>query len=337
MKIIQTVNYIESIEHLELIFKLMNKVSGDGLRINMCKYSREVIPSKFIMIQNYLNTHDVNKEIIFDLPYPKNKSRIIDMKVKNGTICAGEKYIIVRDEMCYLEFKQCILLDCDLFQSNLDIIYYGDGEGAFKVIEQKKDSITVIALNNFYIIKGKAILCGYKDFVVGLVDRIFPNNFSNKNNISYLLSFVENEHEINEVKTLMGESTKLYPKIETQSALDNFQEINTVSDGILVARGDIAINTKLIDLYNNVAKITTDCVMKKKRLFFCTDILNHMGMRMIPERAELFDLLGMIEMGATDIVLPGSELYNFNVIEEALESNIKELKNKINFIKSCEK
>lgn len=42
-----------------------------------------------------------------------------------------------------------------------DIVYYGDGEGAFRVSRISEKGIFCVAKNDFYIINGKSISCGY--------------------------------------------------------------------------------------------------------------------------------------------------------------------------------
>lgn len=337
INIIQTINYIESEEHLDNIFKLLSETSINGLRINICKYSQDEIEKIVTVLSNYANINKICYPIIIDLPFPKNKSRILETTIQDGIIKKNQRYYLVKDKSIYNKLKNnSVLIDCDEFDKNLETIYYGDGEGGFKVINQKENVLELVALNSFYIIKGKSILCGYKTISLNLIRDIVYKLCELDIDISFLLSFIENAEEVESLIEYIDNKIRIYPKFETNNAIKNYKFIIDKCSGALIARGDLAIKTPIRDLYKNISKICEYCSQNNKRLIFCTDILNNLQSRLIPERSELMDLLGIIKLGGTDIILPGDKKFNYNNIKTYFNQSIEQIENKINIIRKCE-
>ncbi len=121
------------------------------------------------------------------------------------------------------------------------------------------------------------------------------------------LSFVRNAADVIKIKDLRDEfkaKTKIMSKVETISALENFEEILDVSDGIMIARGDLGV-VMPFEL-GEISKIIIDRVLKTdKKLVVGTGFLKSMKKNIYPTRAEVNDLYDVFSRGAKSIMFSG--------------------------------
>lgn len=270
-------------------------------------------------------------DIIFDLPIPRNKVRIKKMNIDGGKIIQSQMYFITTNKNTFQKHENSILLNNVEWLEEHKIIYYADGDGGFEFVEKIDEStIKVKSLSTFKIFINKAINCGKpikSDFqnVVKILTKQFP--FS-----KLLLSFVENAEEIEKFKKSINNTNKIVAKIETDSAIKNLDKILNVSDGVLLARGDLALNTpyeKLLEL----TELVFDSTKKAgKEVFNATDILKYSGNRLIPTRAELIDILLMFKLGTDNIILPS----DFDLTGKKIQNEvIFKINQKIDIIRKC--
>ena len=109
-------------------------------------------------------------------------------------------------------------------------------------------------------------------------------------------------HEIIEKKK---SSAKIIAKIENQEGLDNIDDICISSWGVMVARGDLGIETSLTDLPNIQRKIMFACAKWGKRSIVATHLLESMIEHPTPTRAEVTDVANAIYEGADALMLSG--------------------------------
>ncbi len=124
------------------------------------------------------------------------------------------------------------------------LLYYRDGDRAFRVVKCiSKDKVSVIPLQNIRIKANASIKCGafikdntMNDIIIDFINRSQPKDIS--------LSFVENPMDICAFKNKITYNTgKITSKIETNKGLLYLDDIMDHSDGIMLARGDLAFNS----------------------------------------------------------------------------------------------
>ena len=134
--------------------------------------------------------------------------------------------------------------------------------------------------------------------------------FAAKNDIDYLgLSFVREASDVIKLREILeshGNTTaKIISKIEKPQAVENLDEIINVSDGIMVARGDlgIEISTEKVPIVQKT--IIRKANTKKKVVIVATQMLESMIENPIPTRAETSDVANAILDGTDAIMLSG--------------------------------
>ncbi len=139
-------------------------------------------------------------------------------------------------------------------------------------------------------------------------DREFVD-FALKNDIDYLgLSFVRNKPDVMTLRQILTENNsdlKIISKIEKPQALDNIDEIIEVSDGIMVARGDLGIEIETQKVPIAQKTIIKKANLARKPVIVATQMLESMIENPIPTRAETSDVANAIIDGADAVMLSG--------------------------------
>ena len=130
-----------------------------------------------------------------------------------------------------------------------------------------------------------------------------------KNNVSFIaLSFVRSAQDINDLRDILKKkksSARIIAKIENQEGLDNIHEITKATDIVMVARGDLGIETDLADLPNIQRRIMYVTAKWGKRSIVATHLLESMIVNPTPTRAEVTDVANAIYEGADAVMLSG--------------------------------
>ena len=134
-------------------------------------------------------------------------------------------------------------------------------------------------------------------------------NFGIKNNVSFIaLSFVRSAKDILTLRSILNRKKspiKIIAKIENQEGLDNIHEITKAADIVMVARGDLGIETDLADLPNIQRRIMYASAKWGRRSIVATHLLESMIHNPTPTRAEVTDVANAIYEGADAVMLSG--------------------------------
>ncbi|WP_182354842.1 pyruvate kinase [Flaviflexus huanghaiensis] len=122
------------------------------------------------------------------------------------------------------------------------------------------------------------------------------------------LSFVRSADDINDVYEIMdkvGRKVPVIAKIEKPQAVENLEDIVSVFDGIMVARGDLGVELPL-EQVPTVQKAAIDLARRKsKPAIVATQVLESMITNPRPTRAETSDCANAILDGADAVMLSG--------------------------------
>lgn len=121
-------------------------------------------------------------------------------------------------------------------------------------------------------------------------------------------SFTRSKEDILEVRKILDEHNskiKIIAKIENMQGIDNLEEILSVADGIMVARGDMGVEIPMEDVPVIQKRMIKMAVAKGKQVITATQMLESMIKNPRPTRAETTDIANAIYDGTTAIMLSG--------------------------------
>jgi pyruvate kinase len=131
--------------------------------------------------------------------------------------------------------------------------------------------------------------------------------FGLTNNVDFFaLSFVRRPEDITELRDILvarGSKAGIIAKIETPQALKNIDEIIRLSDGIMIARGDLAIEIPFEQVPLHQKTIIRKCNKVGKFVITATQMMESMIKNPVPTRAEISDVANAIFDGSNAVML----------------------------------
>ncbi len=192
--------------------------------------------------------------ILYDTKGPEfrcgiNKEEGINLE-KGKTIKIVKESIIGNEDAFSVNHPTAI----DSLKVN-DIILLENGLMKLKVIEKNIDSVNCEIINGGILGSKKSIsVPGVKLDIPFISETDYEDIvYACEHEGNFLaLSFVSNKDEVLKVRKILKEKNredmKIIAKIESQTGLQNLEEIAIVSDGIMVARGDLGVEVPMEDL-----------------------------------------------------------------------------------------
>ncbi len=156
------------------------------------------------------------------------------------------------------------------------------------------------------------------------------------------LSFVSRAQDVIDTKNFLkehgGEHIDVIAKIENRAGVNNLLEIMQVSDGIMVARGDLGVEIPYEELPNIQKYIISQCRIMGKRVITATEMLESMIHNPRPTRAEISDVANAVYDGTSAVMLSGETAAGAYPVQSvaAMAKIVKEAENHIEYIQTIE-
>lgn len=131
-----------------------------------------------------------------------------------------------------------------------------------------------------------------------------------RENFDYIsASFIRTADDVRAIRKLLdengGKDVKIISKIESRQGIENFNEILKLSDGIMVARGDMGVEIPLEEVPMYQKEFIKACNRAGKLVITATQMLESMTNSTRPTRAEVSDVANAIYDGTGAIMLSG--------------------------------
>ena len=154
--------------------------------------------------------------------------------------------------------------------NNGDDILIDDGEMELKVIEKTNDYLLCEVQNESTLGSRKSVnVPGVRINLPSLTERDKENiKYAIERDIDFIAhSFVRTKQDVLDIREILdeyGSDIQIIAKIENQEGVDNIDDILTVADGIMVARGDLGIEVPQQRIPGIQRILIKKCVLAKK-------------------------------------------------------------------------
>lgn len=156
------------------------------------------------------------------------------------------------------------------------------------------------------------------------------------------LSFVSKAQDVIDAKNFLaehgGKHIDVIAKIENRAGVKNLLEIMEVSDGIMVARGDLGVEIPYEELPDIQKYIISECRIHGKRVITATEMLESMIYNPRPTRAEISDVANAVYDGTSAVMLSGETAAGAFPVQsvEAMAKIVENAENHIEYIQNIE-
>ena len=188
-------------------------------------------------------------------------------------------------------------------------LYLYDGKVRTRVTSVKDGVVHAEAENNGILIQRKGINLPDTDFAGDVITEKDKADlaFGSQQDIDYVaMSFVQSAADIEHIQRLiknLGSPRKVIAKVETQLAVENIESIVQAADAVMVARGDLAVETLPESVPIVQRQIIGLGLKYGKPTIVATQMLASMTEMPEPTRAEVSDVATAVLVGADCVML----------------------------------
>ena len=195
-----------------------------------------------------------------------------------------------------------------------DFILLDDGLVELQIDElNKEEGLIMTTVKNNGLLKNKkgVNVPGVSVKLPGLTDKDKSDvQFGIEQGVDFIAaSFVRRAEDVLEIRELLeaheGDYIKIIPKIENQEGIDNIDEILKISDGLMVARGDLGVEIAPETVPMMQKELIRKCNLLGKPVITATQMLDSMQTNPRCTRAEASDVANAIYDGTDAVMLSG--------------------------------
>lgn len=282
----------------------------DGVRLNFSHGNYEYYDTVFKNVNDACVFTSEPIAILVDLQGPK--IRVGELALPEYNLNDGEPVEITTEEIVGTKEKfTCSYKGIVNDAKPGDHIYIDDGLIKLLVTSKDKTSLYCIVLEGGTLKPRKGInLPGMELSLPSLTKKDYDDlDFALTHRVDFIaLSFVRKASDILELRKYLKEKgfdKNIIAKIEKPEAVKNFDEILDVSDGIMIARGDLGIELPPQEVPVIQKSIIRKCNKAGKMVITATQMLESMIHNPVPTRAETSDVANAVWDGSDVVMLSG--------------------------------
>lgn len=202
-----------------------------------------------------------------------------------------------------------------------NMVMIDDGDIALEVTQKQPGYLVCEALNEGIVQKRKSVnLPGVHIELPSLNERdIEFIHLAMELDLEFIAhSFVRNRADVTAIQNILDQhhsKIKIIAKIENQQGVDNLDQILPHVYGVMVARGDLAIEIPAEQIPVIQRNIVEKCINNRKSVIVATQMLHSMISHPRPTRAEITDIANAVFTGTDAIMLSGETAYGAYPLE----------------------
>lgn len=299
-------------ESKEMLGKLLD-AGMNVMRLNFSHGDFDEHGGRITRLKEIMSETGKRAAILLDTKGPEIRT----MKLQNGEdvlLETGQEFTLTTDQE-FVGNKHAVAVTYKDIVKDVkpgDTVLLDDGLIGLEVSEITDKEVKCIVKNNGELGEKKGVnLPGVKVSLPAIADKDKGDlKFGCEQGVDFVAaSFIRKKEDVLEIREFLdangGESIKIISKIENQEGLDNLEEILEVSDGIMVARGDLGVEIPIEEVPFAQKMMIEKCNEVGKVIITATQMLDSMMRNPRPTRAEAGDVANAILDGTDAVMLSG--------------------------------
>ena len=303
---------------------VMEKMVLAGMNVARINFSHATIEEReqaCASVREVRKRTGMNVAILWDTKGPEFRCGI--MENDSIELVPGETIDIVKETVTGTKERFSVNHPSAIDSLNVgDIILLENAKMKLEVIAKYEDRVTCKIING-------GVLGNRKSMSVPGIKLDIPFvSEEDKNDIIYAcehggeflaLSFVSTKEDVLEVKEILKEHNRedlqIICKIESALGIENLENILSVSDGVMVARGDLGteVPSEMVPIYQK--QMINTCRRLGKISIVATEMLETMMDNIRPKRAETSDIANAVLDGTDAVMLSGETTVGKHPVE----------------------
>jgi len=293
---------------------VMEKMVLNGMNVARINFSHATLEEK----ENVVATvKEVRKRtgktigILYDTKGPEFRNGMLENDEVN--LVSGNTIRVVKENVLGNSERFSVNHPSAIDSLNVgNVILLENGLMSIEVISKEEDGVTCKIINGGILGNKKSLSVPGVHLNVPFISEYDREDiiYACEHDGDFLaLSFVSTKEDVLEAREILKqcnrEDLKVISKIESTTGIDNLSEIVSVSDGIMVARGDLGVEAPMEQLPILQQLIIKECRKQGKFCIVATEMLESMKKNSRPTRAEVSDVANAVFNGTDAVMLSG--------------------------------
>lgn len=293
------------------VLKEMIAAGMNVARLNMAHGELEDHAARMERVRQAAAETDSVVAIMMDIKGPE--IRIGKLKEASYELKRGQKLVLTTEEIVGDASRLSVnYADMPLVMKPGGTVLLDDGLIELTVEAVQGTEMYCVVVNEGVIKPRKGVnLPGVRTTLPGVTERDVRHiMFGIEHDVDMIAaSFVRRAEDILEIRRLLEENgaghIQIVSKIENEEGVENLSEIIEVSDGIMVARGDLGVEIPVEDVPMIQKEMIEQCNAAGKPVIVATHMLDSMQTNPRPTRAEVNDVANAVLQGSDAVMLSG--------------------------------
>ncbi len=293
------------------IISAMTDVGCDVIRLNFSHGTHEDYAEKIKLIKEVREEKHIPLPILLDTKGPEFRIKTF----QEGKICLqeGDSFTFTTEDIVGDQSRVSVSYE-NICKEMLigDKILLNNGLIVFRVVDVAPPNVHCIVEVGGVLSNRKSMYFPDKELHLDFLSEQDKADllFGIEQDVDFIaLSFVSKAQDVLDTKNFLmehgGKHIDVIAKIENRAGVNNLLEIMKVSDGIMVARGDLGVEIPFEELPDVQKHIIDQCRIHGKRVITATEMLESMIHNPRPTRAEISDVANAVYDGTSAVMLSG--------------------------------
>ena len=292
------------------VFEQMVNLGADVARINFSHATLEEKVGVVAMVKEVRKRTGKNVGILYDTKGPEFRNGLME---DNSELVVGNEIRILKNEV--KGNAQCFSVNHPQAIDALTIgstILLENGLMSIVVKSIEEDGVTCTITSGGVLGSKKSLSVPGVDLNIPFISEIDEEDirYACQHEGDFIAcSFVSTADDVLAVRKILAEENRsdmlIIAKIESMTGINNIDEIINVSDGIMVARGDLGVEVPMTKLPIMQKMMARKCRENGKICVVATEMLESMKTGLRPTRAEVSDVANAVLDGTDAVMLSG--------------------------------